>query len=142
MAKKSEVPVKVKQVWWQRAATKGAVNNQPSETIQNESFTIPELLARHQMGNMPDIHRQVWHDNIDNLDDIDISQGDKDLIDRVDVEKYLDKLHKKLVEAEANKKAIDEKIAELKARSDDKASSAKDNEGTEANEDNKAGKVA
>ena len=92
------------------------VNDQPSETIPGESFTTVELLQRWTQGNLPEVRRQIYHDNPESFDDIDVTKDPA--FDLADAFEYREKAKQKelLNQAYAEKTKIAE--AEIKAKTE------------------------
>lgn len=68
----------------------GEINNEPSETVPNQSFTVGEVLLRFSNGTLPNIVQPVYYDDNDDFDNVDITQDPAfDLVDAENYKNYL-----------------------------------------------------
>lgn len=92
----------------------GEVNNDPSETIPNETYTIRELLEKHTRGVLPHgIHREGIYDENASLDSLDLPQTRQlDLVEQSQLieqtKKTVDQLNALLKSEAENQKQKDE----------------------------------
>lgn len=107
------------------------VNNSPSQTVPDESYTMRELLDRFTRGLDPSVARQPTNDGLDTLDSPDLEKlRDSDLVDRQEYAEALSRLNgskksqlktqidEARKKAAESKKAAEEREARIKAMLD------------------------
>lgn len=109
----------------------GEVNNLPSLTIPNETYTIRELLEKHTRGVMPDIAMEgTYGEEEPDFDSPDLNQIHQ--MDLYDVQEHLTKTKKLIEQLDENYKSQQHKASQQLAEKNE--SEAKVKQGNVENE--------
>lgn len=89
-------------------------NTDPSETVQNDAYTIAELLKRSQTGNVPPIQRMgQYHEDVSHDTDIRIEAPDFDLSDVTEIKLEIEQKQREAKKAQQEKKQLESEAAAI-----------------------------
>lgn len=97
--------------WGRTGTEEGEINLEPSKTIQGETYTIRELLRKHQSGAMPDVARNpIWEDT-DDFESLDLQK-----ISRLDISEKTQLTQQQWEVVDASRRAVKEAQASAEGR--------------------------